>query len=254
MKNNAFFKMPETVFGISGSLIKLFLPPFALIVFFITSLGWLILPKIESIKSLKSSSEKIKSQTKSTEEKRNYLLSVDQEQLKQDSDYLSSAVLKEKNSYLLLGVIGEITEKYGYDISSFTLSVEDLKNTTNSLKLADKSVATKMPLNIEVSGPADKFIDLIKNLENSLPILFINSLETSQQSNNLTIKMMISSYYLADKIDVESENLSLTDLKLSKEESDLLSKISRFEKTEGLNQMDSSTGGAYKEYDRENPF
>lgn len=255
MKNKKFFEMPDTIFGINSGLIKLLIPPLALFLFFLTSLGWLIFPKIESIKSLISSSEKIKTQISLTEEKRNYLLSIDQEQLERDSDYLSSAVLKEKNSYLLLGVIEDITSKYNYNINSFSLSVQDLKGVSTSLKLSDKNIATKMPLNIEISGPTENFIDLIKNLENSLPILFIDNMDIGQKGGNSILKMMVSSYYLPDKIDINSENLTLNDLKLTKDESDLLAKISIFEKTDSLNgTIEKTDRGTFVEYNRDNPF
>lgn len=254
MKKGNLFKMPEKVFGISSSLIKLFLPPLAVFIFFLTSLGWLILPKIESAKSLRSSIERIKSQIKLINEKRDYLLSIDQAQLQQNADYLSSAVLPGKNSYLLLGVVRDIVEKYDYKITSFSLSIQNLKEESDSLKVADKNVATKMPINLEVTGPTEKFIDFIKAIENSLPILFIDSMENSQKGLNTDLKMSISSYHITDKIDGISENLTINDLKLTKEESDLLAKISQFEKSLSLEGTNEFEGGNFVEYDRPIPF
>jgi hypothetical protein len=253
MKKNNLFVMPEKIFGISSGLIKLFLPPLAMVIFVLTSMGWLILPKIEAAKLLKNSADTIKSQIKLIDEKRSYLLSVDQDQLKQNADYLSNAVLKEKNSYLLLGVMKDICAKYDYTITSFSLSIDDLKGEKDSLQVANKDIATKMPLSIEVIGPADKFIDFIKAIENNLPILFIDGLENNQQGRNYTLKMTISSYYLADKLDSVSENLTINDLKLTKEESELLAKISQFEKSLSLEGVDTD-GGVFVEYNRTNPF
>ena len=246
--------MPEKVFGISSGLIKLFLPPLGIFLFFLTSFGWLIMPKIESMKSLNQSSELVKSQIKLIEDKRNYLLSVDQAQLKQNAEYLSSAVLKEKNSYLLVGVIKDIASKYGYSIDSFSLRIDDLKGKSNSLKVAEKNIAEKMPVEVELVGPNDKFIELVKGLENNLPILFIDKLETSQKGESIIIKMSISSYYVGDGIDTVSENLTINDLKLTKEESDLLVKISQFEKSLSLEGVFDLEGGVFTEYERTNPF
>lgn len=254
MKKNNLFKLPEKIFGISSSLIKLLLFPLGVFLFFLTSMGWLILPKIELIKSLKESSDLLKSQIKSTDEKRNYLLSIDQSQLIQNANYLLSAVLPEKNSYLLVEAIRDIISKYDYKINSFSLSIDELKDNEKSLNIAEKNMATKIPLNVEVVGPTDKFVDLIKGLENSLPIIFIDSLETSKQGNNSVLKMLISSYYVADNSESNSEKLTLNDLKLTKEEADLLAKISQFDKSlsfEGLNGLE---GGTFVEYDRVNPF
>lgn len=246
--------MPEKIFGISSSLIKLFLIPLGIFVFLLTSIGWLILPRVESIKSLKESSNLVKSQIKTIDEKRNYLLSVDQFQLKQNENYLSSAVLPEKNSYLLVDIIREIISKYDYDINSFSLSIDELKEDEDSLKVAEKKIATKMPLSVEVVGPTDKFVDLIKGLENSLPILFIDSLETSKRNDNSILKMSISSYYVAENLESDPEKLTLNDLKLTKEESDLLVKISQFDKSSALEGLDGLEGGTFVEYNRVDPF
>jgi hypothetical protein len=255
MKKNNLFTVPEKIFGISSSLIKLFLPPFGLFLFFLTSFGWLIGPKIESIKSLNQSSESTKLQMKSIDDKRNYLLSVDQAQLGQNAEYLSSAVIKEKNSYLLVGVIKDIAGKYGFSIDSFSLSIGDLKGKSSSLKVTKKEdIAEKMPLDVELSGSSDKFIDLVKGLENNLPILYIDNLETNQKGNNISIKMSISSYYLPESVDIVSENLTINDLKLTKEESDLLAKIRQFEKGLSLEGVSDFEGGAFTEYQRADPF
>lgn len=246
--------MPEKIFGVNSSLIKLFFVPLAVVVFFLTSIGWLILPRIESIKSLKKSGNEVKTQIKSIDEKRDYLLSVDQSELKKNADYLSSAVLPEKNSYLLIDVLRDIIKKYEYTIISFSLSISELKDVDKTLKISEKDLATKLPLSVEVSGPSDKLVDLIKGLENSLPILFIDSLEMSNKADYSTLKMSISSYYVANDSKSDYEKLTLTDLKLTKEESDLLAKISGFDNSAAQEGLGGLEGGTFVEYDRENPF
>lgn len=254
MKKNNLFQMPDTIFGISSSLIKLFLVPLAVFIFFLTSIGWLISPKIESIKSLKESSNSVKSQIISIDEKRNYVLSVDQFQLKQDANYLSSAVLPEKNSYLLVDIIRGIISKYDYNITSFSLKIDELKGDGESLKVAEKNITTKIPLTVEVVGPTEKFVDLINGLENSLPIIFIDNLETSKQGDNSILKMLISSYYVADNSESDSEKLTLNDLKLTKDEADLLARISQFDNSVSLDGLGDLEVGTFVEYDRDNPF
>ena len=254
MKKNKLFNMPEKIFGVSSSLIKLFLLPLVVVVFFLTSIGWLIMPRIESLKSLNGLSSLVKSQIKSTDEKRDYILSIDQFQLKQNADYLSSAVLPEKNSYLLINVIRKIVGKYDYNIISFSLSINELKDEEESLKVAEKKMVTKLPLNVEISGPTEKLVDLVKGLENSLPIIFIDNLNTTKQGAISTLKMSISSYYMADNMESNYEKLTLNDLKLTKEESDLLTKISEFDKSVSEEELSGLEEGAFVEYDRANPF
>lgn len=254
-KNTNFFKIPEKVFGISSGLIKLFFVPLLVIMVFFVSIGLVILPKITSIKSLKVSINKIKNQIKLTEEKSNYLLSIDQEQLNRDASNLSSAVLQEKNSYLLVGVIRNIADKYNFLVNSFSISPIEIKqNSDQSLKIADKSVASKVPIHITLTGPKDNSLNLIKALENNLPILFIDSYSNSVKSNISELELVISSYYIADKTDLVTGNLTLNDLKPTLEEAELLEQISRFEKNQTLMKISNEEGQSFVEYNRDNPF
>jgi hypothetical protein len=163
-------------------------------------------------------------------------------------------VIPEKNSYLLVNVIRNILSKYEYNIVSFSLSISDLKDEEESLKVSEKKMATKLPLNVEISGPSEKFVDLINGLENSLPIIFIDSMETTKQGAVSTLKMSISSYYMADNMETNYEKLTLNDLKLTKEESDLLAKISEYDKSVSPEELSGLDGGDFVEYDRANPF
>lgn len=254
--SNQFFKMPEKIFGISSSLIKLFFKPLGIVVVFIISLGVIIFPRIESIKTLSKSVGEIKLQIKSTEEKKAYLLSIDQEQLNRDADYLSSAVLPEKNSYLLVGVIRNIADKYGFSVDSFSLSINQIKtDSEEAIQVAKTDVAVKMPVNVVLSGPTEKSLDLIKGLENNLPILFIDSYKISSRSTVSELNLIVSSYYIPDKADLVSGNLTLSDLKPTKEEVILLEQISKFDKNQSLVKTSGSTEDEkFIEYNRDNPF
>ena len=117
--SNDFFKMPDKIFGISSSLIKLFLLPLGIILVFLFSLRVVIIPRISSITSVKNSISKIESEIDSTNEKRAYLAAVDQNELINNEKYLASAVLQAKNSYLLVGVIRDIADKFDYQVRSF---------------------------------------------------------------------------------------------------------------------------------------
>lgn len=79
-------------------------------------------------------------------------------------------------------------------------------------------------------------------------------MENIQKGLNTDLKMAISSYYVADEIEEISDNLTINDLKLTKEESDLLAKISQFEKSLSLEGTTEFEGGSFVEYDRPKPF
>jgi hypothetical protein len=94
---------------------------------------------------------------------------------------------------------------------------------------------------------------LIKALENSLPILFIDKLDTKTVGAISDLDMIVSSYYVADKPDLVSGNLTLNDLKPTKEETDLLTTISQFERVEFLENSPTEETKFVKYY-RVDPF
>lgn len=256
MKND-FFKMPERIFGISSSLIKLFLLPLLLVLIFLISFGLVMVPRIDSIKSLKNSITKIRSEIKETEGKRIYLSSVDQNELLNNKNYLSSAVLQEKNSYLLVAVVRNIADKFGFRVKSFLINPINLKDEKESLKVSDKNVATKLPIDIVLEGQESNVIDLLISMENSLPIMFVDKINILTRQNVSELSMTISSYYVTDEQNLTSDNLTINDLIPTEEENNLLLKISQFNRDDSLIKSlteQGSQGKDYVEYQRENPF
>ena len=256
--SNEFFKMPEKIFGISSSLIRMFLLPVGMIVIFIISLGLIILPKFDSIGLLNEEIQKVKTEIKSTDQKRAYLMSVDQEELSRNESYLSSAVLQEKNSYLLVGVMRSIADKYNYGVKSFSINPVKIKEEgPSSLKVAEKDVAVKLPIDIVLTGPEEKSLELIKAIENSLPILFIDNFNILTKLGVSELTLTVSSYYVPDKTDYVTGNLTLIDLQPTKQETDLLTEISQFDRNDSLIQTlndQNSEGKTFEEYSRDNPF
>lgn len=255
--NNDFFKMPEKIFGISSSLIKLFLLPLGVILVFLVSLSLVVIPRIDSVKFLLGSISKVKSEIKLVEGKRIYLSSVDQNELIKNEEYLSSAVLQEKNSYLLVGVIRNISEDFGFRIKSFLINPISIKDNLDSVKVSNENVAAKLPINVTLEGPEDKVVDLLISIENSLPVMFIDKINILNRQDMVEISLVVSSYYVPDNQNLVSGNLTLNDLIPTKEENDLLSKISQFKKDESLTKSlidQTSQGKSYVEYERETPF
>lgn len=258
ISNIPFLKTPDKIFGIEKGLLKLFLIPIALLVVFLITLGSVIIPKISEIKTNLGKINSVNAQIKLTNEKKNYLLAVDLDQLNTDAKYLEQAVLKEKKSYLLVGVIRQIADNFGFQIKSFSVSPGEIKGETpatdNKLKVSDKEVAVKMPVNVVLVGPSDKNLELIKALENSLPILFIDKFSSKTANFSSELELMVSSYYIPDKTDYISGNLTLNDLKLTDEESTLLSQISKFGIRENGGVVEDDTETEFKKYERANPF
>ena len=254
--NKDFFKLPDKVFGINTSFLKLFLVPLLVLLVFVISVNLVVVPKFSQISELTNSISSINKEIDLTVQKINYLSSVDQQQIQKDVGYLESAVLQEKNSYLLVGVVRNVADRYGFGISSFSISSIEVKNDNQkeTLKVADKDVAVRMPIELTLIGPDAKKVELITALENTLPVLFVDNLEISNLAGISTLNMVISSYYIAENNNTVSGNLSLNDLIPTEEENNLLKTISSFNKIDngisgGVNDADS-----FVKYDRPNPF
>jgi len=254
IKNSNFLKSPDKIFGIEKGLIKLFLVPLAIVVIFLMSLGGIIIPKIGEISDTYEKINNIKSQIKLTDEKKNYLLTIDQDQLNKDADYLNEAVLKEKKAYLLVGIIRKIADKFGFQITSFSVLPGEIKGESEKLKVSDKDMAVKMPIEVSLVGENDKSLSLIKAIENSLPVLFIDKFDSSALSWTTELDLTVSSYYIPDKSDYLSGNLTLNDLKLTGNESELLTKISQFSKVEIGSAAEQGTRSGFVKYEKTNPF
>jgi hypothetical protein len=258
LKNASFFKMPDKILGIEKELIKLFLVPIGVVVMFLISLGLVVIPKIDEIKVNFNGIEKFRSQIKLNDQKKTYLSSVDQEQLVNDASYLNQAVLKEKKSYLLVGIIRNIADKFNFQVKSFSVSPGTLKDGNNNtkdsekIKISDEDSATRMPIKVSLVGPSENNLKLIKALENSLPILFIDSFNSKTKNKTSELDLSVSCYYLPDKIDYLSGNLTLNDLRLTAEESNLLMEISEFDSYSDL--FGEEEQEDFIEYQRKNPF
>ena len=247
-------KTPDKLFGLEKSLLKLFLVPFLVLFLFLVSLGLVILPKIGDIKNNFRTIDNLNKQIKLTNEKKNYLMTVDIEQLNQQAEILNKAVLREKKSYLLVGVIRKIADNFGFQIKSFLVNPGEIKDLPiKTLKVSDKETAIRMPVNVTLVGPSDRNLELIKALESSLPILFIDKFDSKTLSGISELEMTISSYYVPEKNDYISGNLTIKDLQLTAEESELLSTVGRFNAVDDGVSYDNGTA-QFVEYNRANPF
>lgn len=254
MKKNKFFSLnlPDKIFGLEKSFLFLFLPPLGLILIFLISLNLIMIPKMNEIGMVYKKIDEMKINTGKINEQNRYLLSIDQEELKKNADYLDNAVLKDKKSYLLVEIIRSVANRFDYQVDSFSLTPGELKEDEESIKISPSGETIKMPITLSMVGPQEKRLDLIKALEKTLPILFIDKFETEISGNLSNLSLVVSSYYVNDKTNMDTSNLTLDDLTLSKEESDLVKRISSFTKIES--NQSGSGASEFQQYQRENPF
>lgn len=255
MTNKQFFdlKLPDKVFGLDSSLLLLFLGPLVLVILFLISLNLVLVPKVTEIGSVNTEIKSVEASTSKIKEQNNYLMSVDQNELQKDADYLNNAVLKNRESYLLVEVIRGVANKFDYQVSSFSLTPGDLKD-DGSIKIADSKDVVKMPVSLSLVGPEEKSLDLILALEKTLPILFIDKFEKRLSGSVAQLDLTISSYYIGDNTNLETNNVSLNDLILSKDELSLINKISSFTKIDISSSSNIGATAAFQQYQRDNPF
>ena len=115
-------QMPGKVFGVETSLLRVFLLPLVLIIIFLMSLSMVIMPKISEIGEMKKENEAVEKKTKLVALKRDYLLTVDEEELNKKSSFLAEAILRERDAYSLVGIIKQIAGKHGFYVQSFSVS------------------------------------------------------------------------------------------------------------------------------------
>ncbi|MDD4784939.1 MAG: hypothetical protein PHH12_00570 [Candidatus Shapirobacteria bacterium] len=255
MKKKSFFSLdlPDKIFGIEKSFLLLFWPPLVLLILFLISLNLILLPKINEIGDINNKTDQTKSNTIKIKEQNKYLSSIDQEKLKLDAEYLDNAVLKDKKSYLLVQIIRGVADKFGYQLESFSLAPGNLKEDEEAtVKVSSSGETIKMPVSLSMIGPKDKNLDLVSALEKTLPILFIDEFEVKGSGELSELKLTVFSYYINDKVEMETDNLTLNDLILSDDESKLIDKISTFNKIE--TNQDENENTEFKKYNRENPF
>lgn len=240
--------LPDRVFGTDTRLIVLWLEPFALVLLILLSMGLVIIPKMNEIPMKMAEIKSVKAKTSDVNQKSKYLQTTDQESVKNNALKLSMGLLPEKSSYLLVGIVRNAAADVGYAIDDFSLSMVENKNSGPK-----KTNFDKLPVLVTLVGPTDNYINLVKSIERSLPIMSIDSLDTRAMSDGIsTVKLGITAYYLPEIGTINYENLSLSDLTPSQDEINLLSKINEYRIMTVASNV--ATSGTYTKYERQDPF
>ncbi|MDP4009595.1 MAG: hypothetical protein Q8P53_01280 [Candidatus Shapirobacteria bacterium] len=247
--------LPEKIFNIESGLILLYVNPILLIVAFLISINMVVMPRINDIENTNTKITEVKNENLSVLDKINYLKSVDENELIKNAQLLDNSVLKERNSYVLVKVLRNIADKFGFQIKSFSISPGKLDQ-DDKLKVNSNDLTAKLPISVTLIGPQEKSLDFLLLLENSLPILTIDSFETKTNGSTTELNLAISSFYVGDREKSNLLNLSLADLTLKKNEMDLIKKLSQFEKVDETPVLNNVTTGQgeFKTYQRDNPF
>ena len=217
--------LPEKLFGVDMSVLLVWLTPVGvMVILMLIFVRWMV-PQIADIKGLFNQIDKVINETKVLNEKRVYLLSLDQAELESKLTLIENGVLSEKNSYLLVKIISEIGADFEYQVSDFSVTLGDIKEVD---KKSTKFEYQTVPVDVVIVGPKANFLAMVNAVEKSLPVLSIDNYSMTIVSDLATIKMSISAYYLLEWTQNKLEALSLADLTSNSDESTVLSKISAY--------------------------
>jgi len=217
--------LPDKLFGKDVSVLLVWALPGGLIPVLIMVFFAVVMPRVEETQNYLTQKNKITKEIVSINAKRTYLLSLDQAELKANSDIVENGVLSEKNTYLLVKVIGRVVADYGYSVGDFSINLGDVKEVDKTTLKFDYQ---RVPVDVVISGPKQNFLAMVGGIEKSLPILSIDSFNMTGTGDVANIKISVFAYYSPEWTPEKLENLSVTDLTPSKDETAVLSQISGF--------------------------
>ena len=222
-------EVSDKIFGIDKRIFSLWLEPFALFLVFFMSIFLVIVPKINEGMARLNENKSVLQKTAQVNEKINYLQTIDQETIKKNA------------------------QKLNYNIDDFSISMGDIKE--EAAENIKEASFDKIPIEVNLIGPAENYLALAKALERSLPIMSINKYEMSSKTDGITtIKLAVYAYYMKEVTDFKLENISLADLTLSQAESDLLSTISEYSELDVKSIGGVGESGTFVKYERVDPF
>ena len=246
------FDMPEKVFGIESSMLEVYLPVLGVLLLFIVSLNLVFVPKWGDFQNSLATVSNIDKQKSDVQAKIQYINSIDQLQLKRNSEAISEAILPQRNAYLLVGVVRKIADNFGFQIDSFTVNPGILSGTEPDTGTKSSNGIAKIPVTLTLIGSSVKYLDLIKGIESSLPILSIEDFKMENDNQTAKLDLTISAYYINSNVKVDPTKISLHDLALTKSESTVLLTLGNYTFW-GQKSLGGQTS-SYTNYGRMDPF
>lgn len=248
-----FFKMnlPDQIFGVDSGLVTVYIQPFLLVVIILVSISMVVMPRIDEMKAMKRQSGDFTKKTKDLKEKVSYLTQVDQAEIKNQTEFLESSLMNGRDSYYLVNIIRKVVGKFGFTVESFLI---------NPGMITQTEVESKLPIKVVIVGSKDKYLELLLAIERNLPILSIDSFSIQSSGGAVELTLGMSSYYLSEKTAEKSANVSLSDLVMKKEESEVLKRLAEFTPIEDTPVAKIELGEDGRErrpfvkYEREDPF
>ena len=245
------------ILGVEQWKLKLVWLPALVGAIFLMSINMLLMPRIDEIKQFQVDSATAKKKAADYDQKRNYLLSADEEDIKAKEGLLVQALPGRKDVYYLLTVVQNLASEYGYSVKSFSVSPGKIDNSTSKKPSSQpkNTALTRIPVIISLSGSKEQFLPLIDGIERSLPILSIGSFKMTQNGGVISLDLSVTTSFSSDIFDVKVANLTLADLTLTKDEVATLNTLSTFKlRSDATSLLSTESAKAFVPYNRNDPF
>lgn len=243
----------DKIFGLEPWQIKALVPLWGVVLMIIVSIGLVVLPKIEQIGNFSKEIEVANKNISELNQKRAYIQSADESELKSRQEVLLMSVPEDKDIYFLLTTISNMVTDHGYIVQALSFSPGEVKDSSTN-KIEEQGT---VGFSLTLVGPKNRYIELVEGIETSLPIMSIASIDSKTLSGDLfEITMKLNTYYVTKLAKVDINKLSYKDLVMTKSELELIDKLASFTKTSGLRISNDKleTGQKYEEYEIRNPF
>lgn len=162
--------------------------------------------------------------------------------------------MPQRNAYLLVGVVRRVITKFGFQVESFLINPGKVASNVEKVASSKTKGVSKIPVKIVITGPKTGYLDLIKSIEKTLPLLSINSFKMSSLGSLVKLDLEIAAFYLDDNAAFDINKLTLADLTLKKEETDLVTSLATFEILEKGEGDIAAPIPEFKKYERKDPF
>lgn len=241
---------------------KQMLPSALMILFSWLFLFWFVPSQFGAIKNLNAQLGKVTAEIKDLKDKYVLLSSLDQQQLAFQSELCSLAVPEEKDIYHILQALNNALSLHGFLVKTMKLAPGEIeadpkpdlvKESSKKTTASSKKVLEEMPIEATFVGPYAKAIDLFIFLEKTLPLFETESLEIigpRTPEAPITLKARMLTFYSPAKTDFNSDAIRLEDLILTESESELLTRLSSFQKSQARKLSPGEIPGGGKQ----NPF
>lgn len=211
--------------GIDLLFIKSFWSTIFCIVGFLLTMLIFVLPKIMEIGRIRQEIETTNTQATNTKQQTAYLAAVDQDKLRKNQTLIEEALPSTKDLYFIMNVLGEIGRKWNFTIDSFTVSPGRISGDDGKKTI---TAVTKVPLDVIMIGPKDRYLDMVKQIENSLPILSVDKFDVTYLDNNLVSLKTIVGTYSNLQVEKVAAGANWSEVQLTSSENTLLERLSTF--------------------------